>query len=169
MEFENIKNVNKLDYEKWEINENYSGLDSSIGKSLGAKRLGFHVEILSPGKFSCPYHFHDSEEELFFVLEGNAMVRQQNYYRELGPGDIVFFHADKTGVHQFYNHTDSDFKFIAISNLDKNDVVEYPDSEKIFYRAEKKILKDGENVPYITGEENPAQFWEPQYLEQKKS
>ncbi len=126
---------------------------------MGAEKLGFHVEILEPKKFSCPYHFHHLEEELLIVFEGNAMLRQSNEFRELKPGDIVHFKPGPEAAHHIYNHTDKPFKFFALSIMDYSEVCEYPDSQKIMVAKIKKVFQRGKEVPYITGEESPEQNW----------
>ncbi|NQV38605.1 MAG: cupin domain-containing protein [Candidatus Marinimicrobia bacterium] len=109
MDLENIININDANYEEWNLGDKYQGEAAEVAKSMGTEKLGFHLEILHSGKFSCPYHFHHSEEELFLVLDGKAILRQNNEYRELKKGDLVYFSPDEKGAHQFYNHTDADF------------------------------------------------------------
>ncbi|MGZ3802403.1 MAG: cupin domain-containing protein, partial [Bdellovibrio sp.] len=106
----------------------YASSSAPIASLWETSKLGFHVEVLAPGAFSCPYHFHDQEEELFIVLKGSAMVRQHEEFYEVNEGDLVIF---KTGVaHQFYNHTEKPFRFFALSNKCPEEVCEYPDSNK---------------------------------------
>ena len=117
------------------------------------------IVILSPKKYSCPYHYHELEEELFFVLEGEATLRQNNSYRKITKGDLIWFGLGEEYSHQFYNHTDEDFKFIAISNKDKADIAYYPDSGKVNIRRTREIFKQEDKVPYITDEEDPTKYW----------
>lgn len=131
---------------------------------MGAKKLGFHAEILPPGAFSCPYHFHHSEEELFLVLEGEATLRQNNEFRRVTRGDLIFFPNSPEGAHQFYNHSDKPFRFLALSTMDHFEVCEYPDSKKINVSKVKKVFQGVSSVDYWHGEENPRSFWPKEYL-----
>jgi uncharacterized cupin superfamily protein len=73
MAWENIVNLERLAFEPdTEVPEAYAYEASpvALGSKMGAKKLGWNVSVLPPGKFSCPYHFHHSEEELFLILEG---------------------------------------------------------------------------------------------------
>ena len=88
------------------------------------------------------------------------MLRQHNRYRELTPGDILHFGCSEEYAHQFYNHTDAEFKFIALSTIDENDIAEYPDSNKIYFRKQKKMFLQASVIPYLTGEENPEDGWD---------
>ncbi|MEK6705385.1 MAG: cupin domain-containing protein [Bdellovibrionota bacterium] len=128
------------------------------------KEDGFHAEILPPGQFSCPYHFHHSEEELFLVLEGKAMLRQANRFREVSKGDLIFFTNSSDGAHQFYNHSHQPFRFLALSTMDDFEVCEYPDSKKINVTKIKKVFQGGTDVDYLKDEENPSRFWPKEHL-----
>ena len=88
----NITNLGELSFTDGSMSEIYKWKTTeSLSKKMGAENLGFHVEILAPGKFSCPYHFHHLEEELFLVLEGHAILRQDGRFRKVSTGDLIFF------------------------------------------------------------------------------
>ena len=159
MKFKNIIDVNNVELENWSIGDAYSGKSTEIAQRFKSEKLGFHIEILSPKKFSCPYHYHELEEELFFIIEGSGTLRQNNEYQKVSAGDLIFFGLGENYSHQFYNHTAKDFKFIAISNRDNSDIAIYPDSQKINIRNTRKIFQMKNSVPYITDEENPSQYW----------
>lgn len=136
---------------------NYKGGVLELAQKFGAKNLGFHVEVLDPKNFSCPYHYHEQEEELFLVLEGEAIIRRNNEFRKVGPGDIIFYEVGEKTAHNMYNHTDKPFKFLAIANNSDTDVCHYPDSKKI--SSPKGFMQNGEIVDYFKDEEDPAKYW----------
>lgn len=164
MNWKNIINLESLTYKYEEKNQNYRAETAPLGVPMGAKKLGFHAEILPPGAFSCPYHFHHSEEELFLVLEGEATLRQNNEFRRVTRGDLIFFPNSPEGAHQFYNHSDKPFRFLALSTMDHFEVCEYPDSKKINVSKVKKVFQGVSSVDYWHGEENPRSFWPKEYL-----
>lgn len=153
----NLFDENKLKFEKFEHSK-YSSLSAEISSLWQTQKLGFHMEILPPKSYSCPYHFHHLEEELFLVIKGAATVRQENEFFEIKEGDLIVF---KAGVsHQFYNHTDSSFMFLALSNKEANEICEYPDSKKRWERQQKKLFQEGIEIQdYWKDEENPERFW----------
>src|SRR4051794_15258301 len=113
MPWKNIVNLENLEFKSEGTDEHYdyAFAPAALGKSLGAQKLGFNVSLLPPKQFSCPYHFHHSEEELFLVLEGKAILRQNGEFREVVKGDLIVFPTGPEGAHQFYNHTASPFKY----------------------------------------------------------
>lgn len=154
----NIFSDSELKFSQESFGAHYSHQVAQIAKLWNAAKLGFHVEALEPGTFSCPYHLHHLEEELLIVLKGKATVRLDGSYFEVKEGDLVFF---KTGVaHQIYNHTTEPFRFFALSNNFQDEICEYPDSSKRWDRRLKSLTQNGEEIKnYWKDEENPRSRW----------
>lgn len=53
----------------------YETLFARLASSTAARRLGASIDIVAPGKRSCPYHFHHGQEEMFVILEGEGTLR----------------------------------------------------------------------------------------------
>jgi|SRR5579885_2858508 len=164
--WQNIVNLENLRFEREDPKMSYEIDPRALSAAMGAKKLGWNVSRIPPGEFSCPYHFHHSEEELFLVVSGKAMLRQGDRFREVTKGDLIFFGADAEGAHQFYNHSDDWFAYLALSTLDPLDVCEYPDSGKIYvrYPKVKKIFEKSSAVDYYKGEEDLSKRWPKELL-----
>jgi len=74
---------------------------------------------MNPKTFACPYHYHEKEEELMIVLEGEAIVRKNGEFRKVKAGDLVYYETGPASVHQLYNHTDQPFQFFVLSIVSK--------------------------------------------------
>ena len=71
-----IMNLNELPEAKGrDRNERFGSRHVAIGAPLGAKKLGYNVTEIAPGKRAFPYHFHYVNEELFLVVEGTGELR----------------------------------------------------------------------------------------------
>ncbi len=46
-----------------------------IASQIGARKLGYNLTVVAPGKRNCPFHSHRVEEEMFFILEGSGELR----------------------------------------------------------------------------------------------
>lgn len=156
----------QLNFQEWHHAKNYSCSVAEVAKLWRTKKLGFHVEILNPKSFSCPYHKHQEEEELFIILKGEGTVRQDDEFYTVKEGDLVLF---KTGVaHQFYNHTDSPMLFFALSNQSHNEICTYPDSNKSLKKEEENrvITQNGIEIDdYWRDEEDPSVKWPKQIFQ----
>ena len=131
-----------------------SGYEAAV--SIGATDLGYGLVSLDPGRINCPFHFHHTEEEMFFVLSGTATLRQgdQEGQEELivSAGDFIAYPGGTGIAHQFINHSDQPFVYLAVSNRVKSDVCEYPDSNKILVRGTRTILRRDPKLEYFDGE-----------------
>jgi len=55
-----------------------------------SKYLHFDIKSLFPGKFSYPYHFHRNAEELFIILEGEALTFTRGLSDNIERGHYLF-------------------------------------------------------------------------------
>ena len=128
-----------------------------LALAVGSKDLGYWVCHLDPGKRSCPYHFHHTEEEMFYILKGTGLVRQGKHGEAeeelaIDPGDVLAYPAGTGIAHQFINNTDQPLVYLAVSNRIPSDVCEYPDSNKILVRRSRTMLRREPNLEYFEGE-----------------
>jgi uncharacterized cupin superfamily protein len=155
--FGNVLNAGELSWQPWSQEKGrYAGKERSVARHIGARDLGYHLEILDPGKLSVPYHFHHHEEEMFYVLEGRALLRQGDKDGEeeieVGPGDFIAFPPGTGIAHQFRNPSDRPFVFLAVSTKVASEVVEYPDSDKILIGSKGLMLRRRPELDYWDGE-----------------
>src|SRR5262249_52894582 len=130
----------------WEGNPRYTGSSREIAVALGSRDLGYCLTTVPPGSPSCPFHFHHSEEEMFFVLEGRGVLRQGDGRGDeeripIGPGDFIAFPPGTGIAHQFLNTGESPLVYLGVSTRVRSDVAEYPDSDKINIRSSRMILR----------------------------
>ena len=144
------------DFERFD-KTNYSGSLLKLARDFGSTRLGFHLEVMDPKTFSAPFHYHTDEEEFFYVIEGEAIIRHEGGFKRVGPGDLIFYGLGPSDVHQMYNFTDKPFRFLAVSNKSESDDCFYPDSRK--RTSPEGILQDGHIVDYFKDEEDPRIYW----------
>jgi uncharacterized cupin superfamily protein len=137
----------------------YHGLEQEIGQRFGSKNIGFHLEVMNPKTFSCPYHFHTEEEELCLVLEGEAVVRCGGEFRKIKAGDLIYYGTGPESAHHMYNHTDKPFRFFILSTRAPEEKCFYPDSNKQLDRKTRKITKNNIEVDYFLDEEDPSKYW----------
>ena len=55
----------------------------------GLTQFGAYIETLAPGAWSSHRHWHDSEDEFLYVLDGTVTLRDDNGMTDLQPGDAV--------------------------------------------------------------------------------
>jgi uncharacterized cupin superfamily protein len=111
----------------------YKPLTPVLAPRLG--RLGVNLTRVPPGKTGCPFHTHQIEDEVFFVLQGKGVLRYGESVNEVKAGDCIACPAG-TGIgHQLANPFEEDLVSLAIGMNDKNEVCTYPDSGKVMVRS----------------------------------
>lgn len=102
-----------------------------LAQPLGAKRIGSNVTTVPPGKAAFPFHHHFANEEHFFVISGQGVLRYGDEWHEVGPHDYIYCTPGAADLaHQLINTGTEDLVYLAISTLQYPEVVGYPDSDK---------------------------------------
>lgn len=125
-----IRNFNTVSLEHFLRSPAYDTQTARLAQGTAARKLGASVDVLAPGKVSCPYHFHHAQEEMFVVLEGNGTLRVADEMLPISSGDVLFIPNGPTYPHQIVNSSDAPLKYLSISTRETPEICEYPDSGK---------------------------------------
>lgn len=106
-----------------------------LSTGTAARKLGGGVDVVPPGKRSCPYHFHHNQEELFVVLRGRGALRVDGELLAIEAGDVIFIPPGPEFAHQLINDSEAPLEYLSFSTQESVDVIEYPDSRKLLARA----------------------------------
>jgi mannose-6-phosphate isomerase-like protein (cupin superfamily) len=82
-----------------------------IRRGLGVTAFGANALVMPPG-FDGFLHYHDTQDELYFVHRGTARFEVDGELRELGPGSLV--HVESTTPRKFSNAGDDDLVVLVI-------------------------------------------------------
>ena len=126
---------------------------ASIGKRIGAARIGMTVYELPPGQAICPYHFEWTDEEWLLVVSGRPTLRSPEGERVLGPGDVVCFPPGPDGAH-LVRANDEPARVALLSTKNEVGIAEYPDSDKVgvWANGTHYMLRRSEHLDYWDGE-----------------
>lgn len=125
-----------------------------LGEFGGASKLGLCFEELDPGKQANQAHYHFLEEEHIYILEGEMTLTLGETKHLLTPGKYVCFPAGQTQAHSIYNHSESVCRYLVMSDRNPNDVIIYPDSDKVSVRATGQIYRNSNTLNYWDGVED---------------
>jgi mannose-6-phosphate isomerase-like protein (cupin superfamily) len=87
----------------------------SVRRGLGVNAFGVNAVVMPP-HFDGFLHYHDAQDELYFVHSGTARFEVDGEVRELGPGSLV--HVESTTPRKFSNVGDDDLVVLAIGGKD---------------------------------------------------
>ena len=125
-------NLDEVQFDDIEDNGFYTSKRARFSAAIGARKLGYNLTELPPGKSQCPFHSHHEEEEMFLILEGEGELRFGAQRFKLRPLDVV---ACPTGgaevAHQIINTGVTRLRYLSLSNVSPTEVCQYPDSQKV--------------------------------------
>ena len=127
-----ILNLSDVEMDDVEENGVFTSKRGTISDLIGARKLGYNLTVLPPGKVQCPFHSHHGEEEMFLILEGEGELRFGSTTYPIRKHDVI---ACPTGgaevAHQIVNTGQVEMRYLAISNVVDIETCEYPDSNKV--------------------------------------
>lgn len=101
-----------------------------FSNSGGLTQFGAFEEILPPGSSSSLKHWHDSEDEMVYMLEGIAHVSEGNESYDLHPGEAATFKAGTPAGHCLTNQTETPIRYLVIGTRSRGGQVTYPDHDR---------------------------------------
>lgn len=127
-----VVNLDALEFDDVEDNGFYTSRRALFSAGIGARKLGYNLTELAPGKAQCPFHAHREEEEMFLILEGEGELRFGTARYKLRRHDVI---ACPTGgpevAHQIINTGTCTLRYLSLSTVSTTEVCEYPDSRKV--------------------------------------
>jgi uncharacterized cupin superfamily protein len=82
-----------------------------VRKALGVTAFGVNG-IVFPPHYEGPNHYHDTQDELYFVHRGTATFSFDGEEREVGEGGLV--HVESTTHRMIANRTDDDLVLLVV-------------------------------------------------------
>lgn len=110
---------------------------------------------LPPKKSAYPYHYHLKNEETFFILSGEGVLKTPDGEQTVTAGDLLFFPANEIGAHKLTNTSETEkLVYLDFDVLHDLDVAVYPDSGKlgVWGKNVNRVYRLGDDVDYYEGE-----------------
>jgi mannose-6-phosphate isomerase-like protein (cupin superfamily) len=103
-------------YAKGSIDEMGAGPGfRKIRQELGVTAFGVNALVYPPGQEGF-LHYHDEQDELYFVHRGRASFEVEGEEFELGPGGVVY--VESTTPRKIDNRTEEDLVVLAVGGKD---------------------------------------------------
>lgn len=150
----------KLNHSKWEdfpakvspltgaSNGPYSEI--ILGEQVGLSQFGVHLERLPPGSRSSFRHWHETEDEFVYVLQGEVVLVEDEE-TTLRAGDSAAWKAGAQVGHCLENRSSQIAQLLVVGTRAKQGTVHYADygiimrhdeSGRTFYRTDGSPLPD---------------------------
>jgi uncharacterized cupin superfamily protein len=119
-----------------------------LGNAAGLEQFGVNLTTLKSGAASSLRHCHEMEDEFVYILEGEAVLIEDEGEVLLKPGDAAAFKADSGNGHQLVNRTTNDVVYLEIGTRSKHERVDYADVDMLMVRDDigaRYTHKNGES------------------------
>jgi uncharacterized cupin superfamily protein len=118
---------------------------SRLGDAAGLTDFGVNLLRLPPGTWSSQRHWHTSEDEFVYVLEGEVVLVTDAGEETLRPGDCAGFKAGVEDGHHLQNRSQTDVVLLEVGSRKPDDAGDYPDID-LRFSPSGYLHKDGK--PY---------------------
>jgi len=110
--------------------ERMNGRDKrALGDLFGLKNFGVNITRIAPGGISALRHYHRTQDEFVFVLQGRPTLVTQDAETQLEPGMCAGFRAGDEDGHQLVNRTAQEVVYLEIGDRSPGDAAAYPDDD----------------------------------------
>jgi len=116
-----------------------------LAPAAGLTEFGASLVRLEPGAWSSQRHWHEGEDELLVMLEGQAVMVEDGGETILEPGDVAAWRKGVRDGHHLINRSSDPCRFLVVGGGEELGGA-YSDIDMIFDEAGTYRHRDG--TPY---------------------
>jgi uncharacterized cupin superfamily protein len=110
-----------------------------LGDVVGLTQFGVNLTRLKPGAASAHRHWHETEDEFVYILEGEATLVENGGEMILNAGDCAGFKANDSNAHCLVNKSQCDVVFLEVGTRAAMDRYHYPDVDLAGEKNERSV------------------------------
>ena len=121
----------------------------ALGDALGLSRFGVNLVRLPPGTASSQRHWHTTEDEFVYILEGEVELVTDAGAETLRAGMAAGFPAGRADGHHLVNRSARDVLYLEVGDRQVGDEATYPDIDlRLLYRNGKHFFAHKDGTPW---------------------
>lgn len=148
IDLDSVERINRTGYPPPFDRQMIGRWSQKLGAALGLTDFGATVTTLEPGAWSSQRHWHEGEDELIVMLEGEAVLVEDEGETVLRAGDIAVFAKGVRNGHHFINRSDAPCRLIAIGKSGVSAPVYYSDIDMMIDPAVGSSYLHKDGTPY---------------------
>jgi uncharacterized cupin superfamily protein len=113
-----------------------------LAPATGLTDFGVSEVTLEPGAWSSQRHWHDGEDEFLVMIEGEAVLVEDDGRTVMRPGHLAAWPKSNTNGHHLINESEAPCRFVVFSG-GKNTGGGYSDIDMLFTADGRYTRKDG--------------------------
>ena len=143
------------------LGERFEARFGRIGEKIGARKLGYNLTVVPPGRRAFPHHNHRVNEEMFLVLEGAGELRFGDTTHAIRAGDVIACPPGGHDVaHQIINTGTGELRYLSVSTMDYPEICDYPDSGKFGVTTHPRDPDAGTPFRHIDRAGTGLDYWD---------
>jgi len=120
-----------------------------LGNAVGLTQFGVNLTTLKPGAASSLRHWHEGEDELVYILEGEVVLVEDDGETVLKAGDAAGWKANSGNGHHLINRSARDAVLLEVGTRAARDHVEYPEADLMIDKDENGVRRTRKSgAPY---------------------
>jgi len=112
-----------------------------LARAAGLTQFGVNICTLKPGAASSQRHWHENEDELVYVLDGEVVLCEDGGETVLKPGEAAAWKAGVANGHCLVNRSSRDAAFIEVGTRAPTERAHYSD-------IDMKVERDAAGARY---------------------
>jgi uncharacterized cupin superfamily protein len=143
LDLESIEQTNRTGYPPPFAEPMAKRLYRRLAPAAGLTDFGVSHVLLEPGGISSQRHWHEGEDEIVIMIDGEAVLVEDEGETVMRPGDCAAFPKGVANGHHLVNRSDRPCIFYAIGRWADSDC-HYPDIDlHLDGKTQKFVRKDG--------------------------
>ena len=117
-----------------------------LGDQFGLDQFGVNLAVIEPGSWSSQRHWHETEDEFVYMLEGELVLVDDAGEHVLSPGMCAGFKAGNGNGHCLKNMTDKRAVYLEVGSRKEGECAHYSDIDMMALAKDGRmsfVRKDG--------------------------
>ena len=124
-----VKNIDKIEGVPFDGSAEFK-LKPIVSREDATTCAAQFVEVAPNGQ-AFSYHYHETSEEIFYIISGRGVVRTATGDVEVNPGDAITFPTGPKGSHVIRNASSTEtLRYLDFGTKAAADVAHFPDVKK---------------------------------------
>ena len=124
----------RYEYYKFEVTDSRHKYEVASPHEGSQTVVAFYE--IPPGKSNFPFHYHTTNEEVFYIISGGGTLETFHGNRPIKAGDIIVCPAGKDGAHRITNTSETEnLVYLDVDTNKTPDIAYYPHSNKVGVRS----------------------------------
>ena len=148
IDLDSVERVNRTGYPPPFDEQMRGRWSQKLGPVFNLIDFGATVTMLEPGAWSSQRHWHEGEDELVVILEGEAVLIEDAGETLMRAGDIAVFPKGNGNGHHFINRSDAPCRLISIGKGGVSAPVHYSDIDMMIDPIKGAGYRHRDGTPY---------------------